>query len=372
MTIRGNDSSFWNGKHVLITGNTGFKGSWLGCWLNAMGARVSGFSLHPPTHPSLYAAANLAETIPTVFGDVLDLELLCSELERLRPDIVFHMAAQPLVRTSYEQAVETYMVNVMGTVHLLEAVRRLSAKGSPVRAVVMITTDKCYANRETLRGYKERDPLGGADPYSGSKSCAELATASYRHSFFPPQRYAEHGVAVATARAGNVIGGGDWAADRLLPDCLRTLETGGAIRVRRPDAVRPWQHVLEPLGGYLLLARRLFDKGAIFAEAWNFGPNSREAQTVEWVVDAVCRAWGDGARFEAAPSVTGPHESRFLLLDSAKAQRRLGWQSVWSAAEAVDRTVAWHKAYLAGDDARELMLREIESYEDAAAGVASR
>jgi CDP-glucose 4,6-dehydratase len=283
-----------------------------------------------------------------------------------RPDIVIHMAAQPLVRESYRYPVETYSTNVMGTVSLFEAVRKCGG----VRAVVNVTTDKCYENRESARGYRENEPLGGYDPYSSSKACSELVTSAYRSSFFNPRDYATHGVGVASARAGNVIGGGDWAQDRLIPDCVRSVLKQEKIFVRSPRAVRPWQHVLEPLSGYLTLAQRLHEEGASFAEGWNFGPNDSDARPVEWVVRRFCEAWGPGAAFEIDRS-EHPHETNFLKLDCSKADERLGWAPRWNLEDAIDKVVEWTKAYRENGNLREACLRQIDEYENCRSGTPS-
>jgi CDP-glucose 4,6-dehydratase len=279
-------------------------------------------------------------------------------MEKAGPEIVIHLAAQPLVRNSYQNPVETYATNVMGTVHLLDAVRRCPG----IKAVVNVTTDKCYENREWVWGYRENEPLGGVDPYSNSKACSELVTASYRDSFFPPQNFSRHGVALASARSGNVIGGGDWAADRLVPDCLRSLLRGEKIRLRSPHAVRPWQHVLEPLSGYLLLARSLYEKGPEFSKAWNFGPEDSDARTVEWIVRKICDRWADGAAYEVDRG-PHPHEAHFLKLDCSKAKARLNWAPRWNLEQAIDRVLEWVGVYRQGGDLREVCRRQIGEYE---------
>lgn len=354
-------SSFWNGKKVFITGHTGFKGSWLCMWLHALGAEVRGYALKPPTHPSIFEILQLEHTAGTVYGDIRDQEGLEKALLAAKPDIVIHMAAQPLVRYSYRQPVETYEVNVMGTVHLLEAVRSAVRKGIRVKAVLNITTDKCYENNEWVWGYRESDPLGGYDPYSNSKACSELVAASYRSSFFPPGEYARHGVAVATARAGNVIGGGDWAEDRLIPDCIRSLLAGRPVDIRHPHAIRPWQHVLEPLGGYLLLAEKLAAGQGSGGEAWNFGPADHDAKPVEWIVRKLCADWGGNAAYRIQGG-DHPHEAGFLKLDCSKARMKLGWHPVWTLEEALRRIVEWTKAYKDGRNMREVTLRQIADY----------
>lgn len=285
-------ANFWEGKRVLLTGHTGFKGGWLSLWLQSLGANVTGYALLPPTQPSLYEVARVGDGMYSHIADIRDLDRLVAVMRETRPEIVIHMAAQPLVRYSYVNPVETYATNVMGTVNLLEAVRQVGG----VRVVVNVTSDKCYENREWIWGYREHDPMGGYDPYSSSKGCAELVAAAYRNSFFNPEAFGTHGVALASVRAGNVIGGGDWAEDRLIPDFMRAIMAGRAVVIRSPHAIRPWQHVLEPLSGYLLLAQHLWTDGPAFAEGWNFGPVDEDAKPVEWIVEQLTGLWGGGCR----------------------------------------------------------------------------
>jgi CDP-glucose 4,6-dehydratase len=342
----------WKGTRVFVTGHTGFKGGWLCLWLQSMGADVHGYALQPPTNPSLFAVAGVERGMAShTLGDIRDHDRLSAAVARARPDVVFHLAAQPLVRYSYQQPVETYATNVMGTVHLLEAVRATPG----IRAVVNVTSDKCYENRESAVGYREDDSMGGHDPYSSSKGCAELVTAAYRHAFL-----ADAGVPVATARAGNVVGGGDWAQDRIVPDFLRALDTGTTLTLRSPGAVRPWQHVLEPLSGYIALAERLSTHGAALAEAWNFGPADEDAHAVQWVVEYLA-ARSPGLLWTRDPSPP-PHETRFLKLDSSKARLRLGWKPRWQLQTALDKTLDWHEAWRRGDDMRETTLSQIADY----------
>lgn len=348
---------FWQGKRVLVTGHTGFKGSWLSLWLQDMGAVVTGYALPPPTSPSLFEVAQIGQGMISILGDVRDAVALAQAVSITRPEIVFHLAAQPLVRASYEQPVETYGINVMGTVHLLEALRKISG----LRAVVVVTTDKCYENLEILRGYCETDRLGGYDPYSNSKACAELVVDCYRSSFFNRAQHAHHGVGLATARAGNVIGGGDWAKDRLIPDILRSACSGQSLQIRNPRAIRPWQHVLEPTSGYLCLAQALCEDGAGYAEAWNFGPADDDACEVGWLVDEFGRQSGIKFKRSAAP-LEHPHEARYLKLDCTKARERLGWNPRWNLVEALKRIGQWQKAYEAGEEVRELTLSQIHDY----------
>ncbi len=345
----------WNARSVLVTGHTGFKGGWLSLWLASRGTRVHGFALDPPTTPSFFAAARLADVLASdTRGDVRDETALGRCLAATRPDVVFHLASQPLVRAGYREPLETFDTNVMGTVRLLDAVRTCDS----VRAVVVITTDKCYDNRETDQPYREHDPLGGADPYSASKACAELVCDAYRRSFL-----AGAGIRLATARAGNVIGGGDWAADRLVPDFLRASDAGQTLSIRAPRAVRPWQHVLEPLAGYLLLAERLLESDR-FAEAWNFGPAEADACPVGRIADVLCSLMPEASwRHDRGDH---PHEAGLLRLDSGKARRQLGWHSRWNLEEALTRTVEWHRAWKRGDDMAAESLRQIANYETAA------
>lgn len=351
------DRSFWRGKRVFLTGHTGFKGSWLSLWLQQLGAEVTGYALNPPTTPSLFDVAAVAQGMTSIIGDIRDGEALSAAMSVAPPEIVIHMAAQPLVRYSYANPVETYASNVMGTVHLLEAVRKTAS----VRAIVNVTSDKCYENKEWVWGYRETEPMGGYDPYSSSKGCAELVTSAYRNSFFNPTSYAKHRVALASARAGNVIGGGDWALDRLIPDVMRAIEAGQPVKIRSPHAIRPWQHVLEPLHGYLLLAQRLYEDGSDFAEGWNFGPHDADAKPVQWIVEQLTRKWGEGASWELDASPQ-PHEAYYLKLDCAKAGARLGWHPRWDLPGALDAIVEWHRAYVKQSDMRSLTLRQIETY----------
>jgi len=338
-------SDFWRGRRVFVTGHTGFKGSWLATWLARLGAQVTGYALAPDQTPNLFEAARVAGDIDSRTGDVRNFESLREALAGSEAEIVFHLAAQSLVRKSYESPVETYATNVMGTVHLLEAVRALKS----VRAVVVVTSDKCYENREWSRPYREDDALGGRDPYSNSKACQELVASAYRQSFPGP--------AIATARAGNVIGGGDWARDRLVPDLIRAFSEGEPAVIRNPASIRPWQHVLEPLHGYLLLAEKLVE-GDGFAEAWNFGPSGADVRPVRWIADALMARWGEGARW-TQDAGTHPHEAVTLTLDSTRARRALGWTPRLSLDESLDWIVEWHRAA----DARGVTLQQIERYE---------
>jgi len=351
------NAAFWRGKRVLLTGHTGFKGSWLSLWLQSMGAQLTGYALTPPTQPSLFEVADVASGMNSIIGDIRDLAHLKAVFAEHQPDIVIHMAAQPLVRYSYIEPVETYSTNVMGTVNLLEAVRHTKS----VKAVVNVTTDKCYENREWAWGYRENEAMGGFDPYSSSKGCAELVTAAYRNSYFHPEKYTEHGVAIASARAGNVIGGGDWAEDRLIPDIMRAIAHDQPVHIRNPHATRPWQHVLEPLSGYLLLAEKLYAEGAAYAEGWNFGPHDDDAKPVQWIVEKLTQSWGENASW-ALDSGEHPHEAHYLKLDCSKAKARLDWQPRWHLDVALENIVEWQRAHLRGENMQALTLKQITNY----------
>lgn len=344
-------ASFWQGKRVFITGHTGFKGSWLSLWLRSMGAVVKGYALNPPTQPSLYETANIGTLIDSEIGDIRDLAQITASMTMFNPDIVLHLAAQPLVRLSYQQPVETYSTNVMGTVHVLEAARQCSN----LKAIVNVTTDKCYENKEWVWGYREDEPMGGYDPYSSSKGCAELVTSAYRRSFL-----AEQGIGLASARAGNVIGGGDWADDRLIPDILRAFEQNKPVIIRNPASTRPWQNVLEPLSGYLVLAQALYDNPSGYAEGWNFGPKEEDAQPVSWILDKMTQHW-QGAAWQLDTNAQ-PHEAGYLKLDISKAKTRLNWQPTWSLANTLEKIVQWHQAWLNGDDMQAYCLQEVSQF----------
>lgn len=347
---------FWPGKKVFLTGHTGFKGGWLSLWLQIMGAKVHGYALNPPTDPNFFSVANVGQDMAnSTISDIRDAVSLEKAMFLAQPDMVFHLAAQPLVRYSYAEPVETYAVNVMGTVNLLEAVRKTTS----VRAVVNVTTDKCYENREWIWSYREDEAMGGYDPYSSSKGCSEIVTAAYRRSFL-----AEAGIAVATARAGNVIGGGDWSQDRLIPDFLRAIDKNETLVVRSPNAIRPWQHVLEPLAGYLLLAEQLFMQGDKFAEGWNFGPSDEDAKTVSWILDKlVSTAPNANWTIDQLPQL---HEANYLKLDSSKARTYLGWQPRWNLETALEKILDWHQAWHNQKDMRQFSLEQISAYQEAA------
>jgi CDP-glucose 4,6-dehydratase len=350
---------FWQGKRVLVTGHTGFKGSWLCLWLQHMGAVVQGYSLAPPTSPSLFIESQLGKHIESTEGDIRNLQQLSLCIQQFKPELVFHLAAQSLVRLSYESPLETYSVNVMGTLTVFEAVRQAGT----VRALINCTSDKCYENQEWLWGYRETEAMGGFDPYSSSKGCAELLTSSYRRSFFNLERYAEHGCALASVRAGNVVGGGDWAQDRLVPDALKAFANKQSLPIRNPHAIRPWQHVLDPLSGYIKLAEQLYQQGPAFAQGWNFGPKEDSAQSVAYIVNYLASKWGEEVLWNQDKTLH-PHEAHYLKLDCSKAKTLLGWQSLWDLKETLDRTVDWYKAWLLGDDMYHYCLAEINEYMD--------
>lgn len=350
--------SFWKDRNVFLTGHTGFKGGWLTIWLASMGAKITGYSLSPNTSPNLYEAAKIASLGErSLIGDIRELNGLRKALVEAAPDVVIHMAAQPLVRYSYANPVETYATNVMGTVHLLESVRSCPS----VRAVVVITTDKCYENKEWIWGYRENEPMGGSDPYSNSKGCAELVAAAYRQSFFSEKEYSNHRVAIASARAGNVIGGGDWSKDRLIPDALAAFQENRPLMIRNPSATRPWQHVLEPLSGYIVLAQALFDRGSEFSGAWNFGPQDVDARPVRDVIELLISQWNVAATW-MQDGAAQPHEAHFLKLDCSKAKQELNWSSRWSLEKAISAIVEWQRAYSNGEDMLAVTRKQIESY----------
>jgi len=345
------DQEFWKDKRVFLTGHTGFKGSWLSLWLVSLGAEVKGYALNPPTAPSLFNEAKVNLIMDSQIADIRDQDTLRDSMTEFNPDILIHMAAQPLVRYSYKEPIETYEVNVIGTVKVLEVARGCQN----LKAVVNITTDKCYENDGRSEGYKECDPMGGYDPYSSSKGCAELVTSAYRHSFLQ-----EQGIGIASVRAGNVVGGGDWAKDRLIPDILRSFEKGKSVVVRNPKATRPWQHVLEPLSGYLILAQELYSNQSEYAEGWNFGPDIQDVKSVDWILNEMMSKWPNSNwKIDDNPS---PHEARFLSLDISKAKSRLNWNPVWDLNQTLDKIVAWHQAWLNGEDMQRVCLAEIEEY----------
>lgn len=347
--------NFWKNKKVFLTGHTGFKGSWLSLWLQNLGAQVTGYSLSPPTKPSLFEVADVAKGMTSVIGDVQHFDQLKEALIKSKAEIVIHMAAQSLVRYSYSNPIETYLTNVMGTVNLLEAVRHCKT----VEAVVNVTSDKCYENKEWVWGYRENDPMGGHDPYSSSKGCAELVSAAYRDSYF---NQPESTVALASTRAGNVIGGGDWALDRLIPDIMNAFMEKRCVTIRNPNAIRPWQHVLEPLHGYLLLAEKLSNHGKTFCGGWNFGPNDEDTKPVSWIVDSITKLWGPEASSEIKKSDL--HEAQYLKLDCSKAKAELAWSPKLSLPSALEATVTWYRTYQQKKNMNQFTLDQISSYQE--------
>jgi len=352
------DHSFWRGRKVFLTGHTGFKGSWLSLWLESLGASVTGYALSPPTKPSLFEQANIANSVRSICADVRDFPRVKAAIAECSPEVLIHMAAQSVVRRGYEDPIETYSSNVMGTVNVLEALRQLR---QPC-VVVNVTSDKCYANREWVWGYREDEAMGGRDPYSNSKGCAELVTSAYRDSFFPPTLLDQHGIAVATARAGNAIGGGDWTGDQLIPDLMRAFLEGYPCPIRNPSAIRPWQFVIEPLRGYLMLAERLAQDAARFAGGWNFGPAGADAKPVSWIADELAQSWGNGASWKRDTAVHPP-EAHFLRLDASKASTYLEWHPLLSLRQALGWIVEWYRAFQRGGDLKMLTRMQIERYE---------
>lgn len=344
--------NFWRRKRVLVTGHTGFKGSWLCLWLQSMNAEVFGLALAPATHLALFNEARISEGMTSILGDIRDYETVHRAMQQAQPEIVIHMAAQPLVRHSYQEPIETYATNVMGTVHVLEAAWRAGS----VKVVINVTTDKCYENREWIWGYREDEPMGGHDPYSSSKGCSELVTSAYRRSF-----YESAGIALASARAGNVIGGGDWAEDRLMPDILRALEKNQPVVIRYPTATRPWQHVLEPLCGYLQLAEKLYQNYNAYSGAWNFGPNDEDTKPVEWIVEQMITKWGQGASWQKDAN-SQPYEANFLKLDISKAKSQIGWSPKWSLEHALESIVYWHQCWILKEDMQKVCREQISNY----------
>ena len=351
------DSTFWKDKRVFLTGHTGFKGSWLSIWLNQLGANVLGYALEPNTEPSLFYLAKVEELVDSVIGDVRDLELLQKTILAFKPEIVIHMAAQPLVRESYENPVDTYAINIMGTVNVLESVRQCKS----IMAVVNVTTDKVYENKEWIWGYREIDRLGGYDPYSNSKACSELVTSSYINSFFHPNEYEKHKVAIATARAGNVIGGGDWAKDRLIPDIMQAIENNDEIIIRNPNAIRPWQHVLEPLSGYLMLCEKLYVEGTRWNGAWNFGPSLNEAKNVMCIVENLLEMSCKSLKINFNKSSV-LHETNLLNLDCSKSKEILKWEPIWDINKALMKIVEWNRNVHSGSSIYEICLKQIRDY----------
>ena len=349
----------WRGRRVFLTGHTGFKGSWLALWLSSLGAQIRGYSLDPCTEPNMFSLASVGTVVDDIRGDIRDYAHLEASMTEFAPEVVFHLAAQPIVRRSYADPLGTYATNVMGTVHVLEVVRKTPS----VRAVVCVTTDKCYQNQEWVWPYRETDPLGGYDPYASSKACTEIVSAAFRSSFFPPERLHEHHVALATARAGNVIGGGDWSEDRLIPDLVRGFSSGQPVLIRCPNAIRPWQHVLESLRGYMMLAHELHAQHAPFASSYNFGPSDDDVWPVERIANRLVERWGKGASWirDSAPAV---HESNVLRLDASKARVELGWKPRLGIETALEWTMAWYRAWNRHDNMAEFTRKQIVEYEE--------
>ena len=348
------DKKFWKNKKVFVTGHNGFKGSWLSIWLTELGAKVYGYSLKTNTKPSLFEACFLDERVNSVTGDIRDYEKLKKTITSVEPDIVIHMAAQALVLESYENPIETYQTNLMGTVNILNAIRGLSS----TKALINVTSDKCYENKENFKAFKESDAIGGNDPYSSSKACSELITAGYRTSFF------KNSVAIATARAGNVIGGGDWALDRIIPDFIKKMNQNQKLSIRNPKAIRPWQFVLEPLSGYLSLAEKLFTEGHAYAEAWNFGPNNQDDKSVEWLISKFDKKYGGGNNFKILLNDNLPHEANYLKLDCSKSIKRLDWSSKLRIEECISMTSDWYKNFYAQDkDIYQFSVQQIKQFE---------
>jgi len=352
------DRSFWKARQVLLTGHTGFKGSWLSLWLERLGANVTGYALNPPTQPSLFEQAKIGGSIRSVCADIRDFPSLKAAIAECRPAVIIHMAAQSVVRRGYLDPIETYSSNVMGTVNLFEAIRQLRQSC----VIVNVTSDKCYQNNEWIWGYRENEPMGGRDPYSNSKGCAELVTSAYRESFFPTESIQDHGVVVASARAGNAIGGGDWTTDQLIPDLMRAFLANERCLIRNPSAIRPWQFVLEPLHGYLMLAERLTEDGPSFASGWNFGPADTDAKPVSWIADELARLWGNRASW-SRDAANHPREAHYLKLDASKARSCLGWRPVVPLDSALGWIIEWWREFQAGGDLRKMTGTQIERYE---------
>ena len=355
----GINAKFWRHKKVLITGHTGFKGSWLSLWLQKLEANLVGYALASPTQPNLFALAQVASGMKSITGDIRDFDNLNQTIKEHKPEIIFHLAAQPLVQYSYQNPIETYATNVMGTVHLFEAARNCDS----VKVIVNITSDKCYENREWDWGYRENDAMGGYDPYSNSKGCAELVTNAYRNSFFNPEHYHQHGKALASARSGNIIGGGDWGKNRLITDLISAFSRNETVYLRHPEATRPWQYILDSLSGYLLLAEKLWQQPQQFAQGWNFGPNE-DAYPVKWIADKMAKMWGHNASWDIEKNSLA-HEAQFLKLDTSKARKKLGWSTKVNLEQALTYTVNWYKAWQQQQqDLRQLTLLQIQDYEN--------
>lgn len=351
------DLNFWKDKRVFLTGHTGFKGSWLSLWLQSLGSNLTGFALDPYTKPSFFELANIERDMHSIIGDIRDFKKIKNAIDNFKPEIIIHMAAQPIVRRSYKDPIETYSTNIMGTVHLLEAAREIGG----VKAFLNVTSDKCYENKEVDIAYSEDQVLGGHDPYSSSKACSEIITKAYHSSFFDKNSYLEHGVSLASVRAGNVIGGGDWSEDRLIPDVIRAIQRNENFLIRKPLAIRPWQHVLEPLSGYLKLIEFLFIKGPDYAEAWNFGPYPDQAKSVKWIASSLIEYWASNINIEF-DSHLNPHEANYLKLDISKAIKKLNWRPKWDTYMSIIKICEWHKAHINNEDMRAFTLNQIQEY----------
>lgn len=352
------NSEFWKNKVVLVTGHTGFKGSWLSLWLQHLGAKVTGYALAPPATSNLFEKANIAFGMKSITGDIRNLQQVKQVFDEVQPEIVIHLAAQALVRYSYQEPVETYQTNVMGTLNILEGIRSTNS----VRAAIMVTTDKCYENKEWVWAYRENEAMGGYDPYSSSKGCAELLIASYRNSYFSAETFSHHKTAIASVRAGNVIGGGDWAEDRLVPDIIKAVQNNEVVNIRNPNAIRPWQHVLEPLSGYMMLAEKLYTEGTEYAQAWNFGPHEEDAKSVEWIARKLTEIWGRNAHWQSEENSEQPHEANYLKLDCSKAHHLLLWWPKWNLELALQKIVHWHKVETEGGSLKEISIEQINEY----------
>lgn len=348
----GLNKNFWRNKRVLLTGHTGFKGSWLSIWLQSMGANLQGLALDPPSMPNLFVEAKIAEGMVSNIADIRDYDKVYKIIAAFKPEIVIHMAAQPLVRYSYKNPIETYATNIMGTVHVLEAIRQVDT----TKVVINVTTDKCYENKESGQSYSENEPMGGFDPYSSSKGCSELITSAYRRSYFQ-----ETGIALASARAGNVIGGGDWAEDRLIPDTIRAIAKNQSVIIRYPNATRPWQHVLEPLSGYLILAEKLWHAPTLYADGWNFGPKEDDIKPVSWIVQRLCSLWGGESSWQL-DAEHHPHEAAFLKLNIEKAKLDLAWTPTWSLEIALEKIVSWYKNFLQNECMRGVVEAQLAEF----------
>ena len=353
------NKKFWNKKKVFLTGHTGFKGSWLSLWLQKLNAEVIGFSKDIPTNPSLFELANIEDGMNSIIGNICDYNKLEKSIKEHQPEIVIHMAAQAILRESYNNPIETYATNVMGTVNLLETIRKIGS----VKVILNVTTDKCYEPNKSSEGYVETDRLGGYDPYSNSKACSELLTSSFRNSFFNPKEHHKHGISLASCRAGNVIGGGDWGKDRLIPDIMRGILNNEIIRIRNPSSTRPWQYVLDPLNGYLTLAEKLWSFGSKFSEGWNFGPQEKNEKSVKWIVEKLTYQWSKNIKWDIDNSVN-PHEENYLRLNCKKANSKLGWMPKLNLEQGLEWTIKWYKEYQQNNNMKEITEHQIEEFQN--------